>query len=131
MACTDEALRLAARLIIYSGDENAMRPERSCSELDLIPPAEIRELELFKEFRLVELQSRILRAHLKFKKRGLRKSRSAPARSQRIHMVGILPLKLILAENTEDSYPIIISRFNSFRSSLVLSISSAAFPTMT
>jgi hypothetical protein len=44
MACTDEALRLAARLIIYSGDENAMRPERSCSELDLIPPAEIESL---------------------------------------------------------------------------------------
>jgi hypothetical protein len=38
---------------------------------------EIRELELFKEFRLVVLQPRILRAHLKFKKRGLRKSRSA------------------------------------------------------
>jgi hypothetical protein len=82
MACTNEAFRLAARLIIYSGDENAMRPERSCSELDLIPlldkvMLEIRELKLFKEFRLVELQPRILRAHLKFKKRGLRKSRSA------------------------------------------------------
>jgi hypothetical protein len=46
-------------------------------------------------------------------------------------MAGILPLKLILAENTEDPYLIITSRFNSFRSSLVLSISSAAFPTMT
>jgi hypothetical protein len=92
---------------------------------------EIRELELFKEFRLVELQPRILRAHLKFKKRGLRKSRSASARSQRIHMAGILPLKLILAENTEDAYLIITSRFNSFRTSLVLSTSSAAFPTMT
>jgi hypothetical protein len=45
-----------------------------------------------------------------------------PARSQRIH---------ILAENAEDPYLIITSRFNSFRSSLVLSISSAAFPTMT
>jgi hypothetical protein len=31
----------------------------------------------------------------------------------------------------EDAYLIIASRFNSFRSSLVLSISSAAFPTMT
>jgi hypothetical protein len=69
MTCTNEAIRLAARLIIYSGDENATRPERSCSELDLIPlldkvRLEIRELELF---RLVELQPRILRAHLKFK----------------------------------------------------------------
>jgi hypothetical protein len=52
-------------------------------------------------------------------------SRSAPAGSQRI------PLKLILAENTKDAYLIIASRFNSFRSSLVLSISSAAFPIMT
>jgi len=39
--------------------------------------------------------------------------------------------KFILAENTEDAYLVIASRFNSFRSSLVLSISSAAFPTMT
>ena len=54
-----------------------------------------------------------------------------PPRSQRIHMAGILPLKLILAEKTEDAYLIITSRFNSFKSSLVLSISSAAFPTMT
>jgi hypothetical protein len=53
------------------------------------------------------------------------------ARNQRIDMAGILPLKLIHAENTGDAYLIITSRFNSFRSSLVLSISSAAFPTMT
>jgi hypothetical protein len=80
----------------------------------------------------VELQPRILRAHLKFKKRGLRKSRSA-SRPKPAHRYGghILPLKLILAENTEDAYLIITSRCNSFRSSLVLSISSAAFPTMT
>jgi hypothetical protein len=79
-----DALRFAARLIIYIGDENAMRPEHSCTELDLIPlldKVKLEELELFKEFRLVELQPK--------------------------------------------------SRFNSFRSSLVLSISSAAFPTMT
>jgi len=80
----------------------------------------------------VELQPRMLRAHLK-----IRETRSSeikvgpPARSQRIHMASRLPLKLILAENTEDAYFIITSRFNSFRSSLVLSISSAAFPTMT
>src|SRR5262245_38292434 len=58
------------------------------------------------------------------------KSRSAPPEAS-ASMVGILLLKLILAENTEDAYLIIASRFNSFRSSLVLSISSAAFPTMT
>src|SRR5215475_6001255 len=34
-------------------------------------------------------------------------------------------------ENTKDAYLIITSLFNSFRSSLVLSISSAALPTMT
>jgi len=63
---------------------------------------------------------------------GLRNQDRRPtARSQRIHIAGILPLKLILAENTEDAYLIITSRFNSFKSSLVLSISSAAFPTMT
>jgi hypothetical protein len=61
-----------------------MGPGHSCSELDLIPlldKVKLEELELFKEFRLVELQPK--------------------------------------------------SRFNCFKSSLVLSISSAAFPTMT
>src|SRR5262245_14125257 len=55
MACTNDALRLAARLIIYSGDENAMRPAL-VQRADLIPcskgEARIRELELFKESRL-------------------------------------------------------------------------------
>src|SRR5262245_28246444 len=53
---------------------------RSHSLLDKMK-LEIRELELFKESRLVELQPRSLRAHPKFKKRGLRKSRSPPVRS--------------------------------------------------
>ena len=56
MACTNDALRLAARLIIYSGDENAMRPAlvqraRPHSLLDKVK-LEIKELELFKESRL-------------------------------------------------------------------------------
>ena len=122
--------RIAACLSIYSGDENAMRPERSCSELDLIPlldkvKLEIESLNCSRSSGLWSFSLVILRADLKFKKRGLRNQDRPP------HMAGILPIKFILAENTEDAYLIITSRFNSFRSSLVLSISSAAFPTMT
>jgi hypothetical protein len=72
-----QPLRLAASVLATRGHENPTRPEIARERLDFIPlldevKLEFRQLELVLEVRLVQLEPRVFRAHLEFKKRRLR-----------------------------------------------------------